>query len=186
MIKKPLVHYSGRTSEMSGDDILEAQNVVIKCKNIQGSTLNKFTPVMFAGTDGVSGHISVVKMDGSGTPDPKYYLGITGEAISNGEYGNVITFGTLDEINTSNFSNGDILWIANDIPGTFVSAKPSGLALAVAAVITSHAVNGKVVIRSTQLDENAITGGSTGDYNVDGGAPDSIYLATQNIDGGSP
>ena len=117
-------------------------------KNSTGSTIAKGTGVYASGTDGNSGHILISPMVADGTIEPKYFIGITKDAITNGSTGQVVHFGEISQINTSTYTDGDVLWCdpAND--GGFTTTEPAGpnLKLAVAIVINAS-TNGKIRVR---------------------------------------
>jgi len=126
----------------------QAHYVYYEVKNSTGSTIPKGAGVMAVGTDGNSGHILVSPMVADGTVEPKYFMGVTADAIGNGQTGEVIHFGMLTGFDTSGFTDGDVLYCdpAND--GDFVTSEPAGpnLKLAIAFVV-SAAINGKIFIR---------------------------------------
>lgn len=126
----------------------QAHYVYYEVKNSTGATIPKGTAVRAVGTDGNSGHILVSAMVADGSVEPKYFIGITSDAIGNGQTGEVIHFGMLTGFDTSGFTDGDVLFCdpAND--GDFTTTEPAGpnLKLAVAFVV-SAAINGKIFIR---------------------------------------
>ena len=126
----------------------QAHYVYYEVKNSTGVTIPKGTGVMAVGTDGNSGHILISPMVADGSIEPQYFIGITADAIGNGQTGNVIHFGMLSSVNTTAFNDGDVLYCdpAND--GGFTVTEPDGpnLKLAVAFIVNS-ATNGKMFIR---------------------------------------
>lgn len=128
-------------------------------KNSSGASIPDGTAVMATGTDGVSGHILIAPMVADGTVSPKYYLGVTTQTIGNGEFGKVTSFGKVNHINTSAFTDGDVLWVDPANPGGFTATAPSApnLKIATAFVIASHHINGKIFVRANagiDLHEN--------------------------------
>ena len=128
-------------------------------KNSSGVTIADGTAVMATGTDGISGHITIAPMVADGTVSPKFYLGVTTQSIPNGGFGKVTNFGKVNDINTSAFTQGAVLWVDPTVPGGLTMTTPIApqLKLATAFVVASHAVNGKIFVRANagiDLHEN--------------------------------
>ena len=127
-------------------------------KNQTGSTITKGTVVMAVGTLGASGRILVSPMVSNGSVSPKYILGITAEAIPNGSDGYVLAKGKLRQIDTSAYTNGQVLWCSPTVPGALTATEPQApnLKLPIAFVVNA-AANGTLAIRTTTgstLSEN--------------------------------
>jgi hypothetical protein len=142
----------------NGESIELGQKVEIHVKNQTGAQINKGEVVYASGTVGASGRILVTKMIADGTVAAKRVLGVAAENIANGADGKVIKFGKLRQINTSTFSNGDILWVSTTVAGAFQNTEPSqsagDIALPIAYVVYSSASVGEIFIRVTPIDEN--------------------------------
>jgi hypothetical protein len=122
--------------------------VFYEVKNSTGSTIAKGTAVRVVGTDGNSGHKLIAPMVADGTVEPKYYIGVTYESITNGGIGKVVHFGEIDQVNTLAFNDGDVLWCDPANNGGFTTTEPNApnVKLATAIVINS-ATNGKIFVR---------------------------------------
>jgi len=122
--------------------------VFYEVKNSTGSTIAKGTAVRVVGTDGNSGHKLIAPMVANGTVEPKYYIGVTYESITNGGIGKVVHFGEIDQVNTLAFNDGDVLWCDPANNGGFTTTEPNApnVKLATAIVINS-ATNGKIFVR---------------------------------------
>ena len=142
----------------NGESIELGQKVEIHVKNQTGSQINKGEVVYASGTVGASGRILVTKMIADGTVAAKRVLGVAAENIANGADGKVIKFGKLRQINTSTFSDGDILWVSTSTAGAFQNTEPSQangeIALPIAYVVYSSASVGEIFVRVTPIDEN--------------------------------
>jgi hypothetical protein len=145
---------NGQTTELG-------QKVEVHVKNQTGAQINKGEVVYASGTVGASGRILVTKMIADGTVAAKRVLGVAAENIANGADGKVIKFGKLRQINTSTFSDGDILWVSTTTAGGFQNTEPSQangeIALPIAYVVYSSASVGEIFIRVTPIDENEYT-----------------------------
>ena len=127
--------------------------VFFNVKNETGSTILKGKGVMAVGTNGNSGQILVDEMVADGTVEPKYFLGVLEESISNGGTARVISFGQLSQFNTNGqngetWADGQILWCDPDSPGDFTITEPDGPNVKIAAAfIINSSTNGKIQVR---------------------------------------
>lgn len=104
--------------------------------NNSGENLSAGTPVY---TTGYSGKTTIAKALSS-TTDP--ILGLTRTSIADGSEGIVIVAGVLDEVNTSGFSDGDVLYVATI--GGLTNIRPVTGSGAVG--IVAHAAESGVII----------------------------------------
>jgi hypothetical protein len=119
-------------------------------KNSTGSTIAKGVAVRFAGTDGASGKILIAPFLADGTYPTQYYMGITAEEILNGADGKVYHFGKIRGVNTSAFTDGDILYCSTSVAGGFQTAAPSAPNnIVIAAAVINAANNGTLMVRTT-------------------------------------
>jgi hypothetical protein len=142
----------------NGETIELGQKVEVNVKNQTGSQINKGEVVYASGTVGNSGRILVTKMIADGTIAAKRILGVAAENIADGADGKVIQFGKLRKINTTAFSEGDILWVSTTVAGAFQNTEPvqanGEIALPIAFVVTDSVNNGEIFVRVTPIDEN--------------------------------
>jgi hypothetical protein len=125
------------------------QETMALCRNASNTvTIPKGTAVMFAGSLGASGRIKVAPMVADGTFPGYVFFGVTDQPILGGEDGYVSVFGKIRGVNTSAFSEGDILWCNPAVPGGFTVTEPAApnLKLAVAAVLNAGN-NGAIFVR---------------------------------------
>jgi hypothetical protein len=101
---------------------------------------------------GSSGRILIDEVDASGDVPARFYLGVTAERILNGGDGKVIEFGKIRGLDTSSYSDGDVLWLDPTTDGAFTTTEPTApnLKIATAIVIHSHANNGVILVRANQ------------------------------------
>jgi hypothetical protein len=119
-------------------------------KNSTGSTIAKGVAVRFAGSDGASGKILIAPFLANGTYPSQYYMGITAEEIVNGADGKVYHFGKIRGVNTSAFTDGDILYCSTTVAGGFQTAAPSAPNnIVIAAAVINAANNGTLMVRTT-------------------------------------
>jgi len=127
------------------------QKTVFLVKNQTGSIINKGTIVGANGTLGSSGRILITPFLADGTLPSKFLMGVTFDDILDGGDGYVVHFGEVRGINTSSFSEGDILYASSTISGGFTTTPPTSPnnIITVAIVINSHPANGVLFIRPT-------------------------------------
>lgn len=135
----------------AGNTILQlGQELVSPCRNNTGSTIANGTVVMKAGTLGASGVILIKPYDN--VSSEHMIIGVATEDIADGTNGKVTDFGKVRGIDTSSFSENDVLYVGTD--GVLTNVKPTaGICIPIAVVISS-ANNGTIMVRFTPIDEN--------------------------------
>ena len=124
------------------------QEVLYHVRNNSGASIAIGTPVMATGTLGASGRITIAPMDGTNAANAKFYLGVATETIANDADGKVTHFGKVRGIDTSVWSEGDVLWISTDTVGAFTTTEPTiGMKIPTAFVLNSTN-NGTIVVRA--------------------------------------
>lgn len=110
------------------------------------STITKGQVIMFTGAVGASG--VPTGAPATGITDGTYIMGIAAEAIATNGFGLVQTFGTLRNVNTSGYSDGDILWYNPSVTGGLTSTKPSApnVKVQMAAVINGGSSGGGTIL----------------------------------------
>jgi hypothetical protein len=111
-----------------------------------GEALSKGDPVYISGDDLV-GNQPVVSIADSDDANKMPCFGLANETVSANANVNVVTFGTITGLDTSSYSQGDILYISNT--GTLTATKPSGessLIQNIGKVMRSHASAGSIKV----------------------------------------
>lgn len=131
------------------------QEVQWHCRNNTGVQINNGTVVMATGTIGASSRITIAPMDGTNPANAHLLLGIATEDIANGTDGKITHFGKVRGVDTSSFSEGQILYVSTTVAGGLTATEPTtGLNLPIAFVVSSHASTGTLAVRVTTHDEN--------------------------------
>jgi len=127
------------------------QDTVYHAINQTGSDIAKGKAVYAVGTVGSSGKISIAEFTADGTYDSKYFMGITSDAIANGDTGFVTHFGKVRKINTNAFNEGDILYADPSTAGGLTTTRPSAgnNIITVAIVVTKSTTVGEIFVRPT-------------------------------------
>jgi hypothetical protein len=141
---------------LNGSVLQLGQEIHVHARNNTASEITNGTPVYATGTLGASGRITVAPYIADGTVDVKFYLGISTEDIPAGEDGKIAQFGKIRHINTSVYSDGDVLYVSPTVAGELTNTEPTGadISLPVAFVIHSGS-NGTLFTRTNNLNENA-------------------------------
>ena len=114
--------------------------ISLEVRNTTGATIAKGTPVYISG---YSTKPLIAKCDSDDlTTFPM--IGITQAAISNNTEGVIIISGVFEDIDTSSYTAGEILYVANG--GGLTDTIPTGGSGAVAIVAKSHATAGVLVV----------------------------------------
>ena len=104
--------------------------------------------VMFAGAEG--DHLLAAKADATTVGFlGRYVMGIATQAIANGSFGYVTHFGKVNDLNTSAWAAGTILYLNPAVPGGLTATEPTAPnpRVVVAAVARSHATVGNILVR---------------------------------------
>jgi hypothetical protein len=137
----------------------------VKAKNINGPILNG-SVVYISGSTGQNPTIGLADAD---DPDltTRKAIGVATHDIDENAVGYVTTFGRVNGINTSGFSEGDELWLSTT-PGGLTNIKPEKptCSIFIGYVITSHTTNGSILVsihRSSKLGSlsNVLITGAT-------------------------
>lgn len=130
------------------------------------SAIAKGQVVMFTGSVGASGVITGAPA--TGVTDGSYIMGVSAEAISLNGFGLVQSFGILRNVNTSGYSDGDILWYNPAVTGGLTKTKPSApnVKVQMAAVVNGGSSGGGVI--QIRVNSGSVLGGT--DSNVEFGS----------------
>lgn len=124
--------------------------------SLYGSTIPAGTVVMFGGSHGDV--IDIIPAVADGTYPEHYLVGITAHDIGVDQFGSVVQLGVVDQIDTSMWTLGSILYADATVPGG-LSTTQGAWGTAIAAVTRVHTETGRILVR-------AIPGGSGGGASV--------------------
>ena len=147
---------------MIGGNVIQhiGEDTFFYCK--ASSAITKGQVVMFTGAVGASG--VPTGAPATGITDGTYIMGIAAESIANNGFGLVQAFGTLRNVDTSTYSDGDILWYNPSVTGGLTSTKPSApnVKVQMAAVINGGSSGGGTIL--IRINAGSVLGGT--DSNV--------------------
>lgn len=142
--------------DTDGDGVVDsAERLEFIGKNSTGSTIAKTKVVYISGATGQKPNITLA--DASLEATSSKTIGITRTSIANNADGYIITHGTIHDVDTSTFTDGDALWLS-EIAGEFTATIPAEPAHSVfiGYVAYAHATNGKIILHiqnGYELDE---------------------------------
>jgi hypothetical protein len=126
-----------------------------------GEALSAGDVVYASGAVGNSGKIEVSKYIANNTIEERFVLGLAAEDIAVGEFGYVISLGTLRGISTDGSAltvpetwiSGTVLYASPTVAGELTSTQPvaPNQAIALAFVTSDHASNGALAVRAYDL-----------------------------------
>jgi hypothetical protein len=120
-------------------------------KNLTGATITNGTVCMFSGAESDNGsRLLVTPMVADGTYPSLYAMGVATQDIPNGQEGFVTVFGYVNDIDTTAWNLGDILYADPVNPGQMTNIKPTSPnnVVPIAAVVKVD-VNGRIMVRPT-------------------------------------
>lgn len=129
------------------------------------STITKGQVIMFTGAVGASG--VPTGAPATGITDGNYIIGIAAEAIATNGFGLVQSFGTLRNVNTSGYADGDILWYDPTVTGGLTKTKPvaPNVKVQMAAVINGGSAGGGTIL--IRINAGSTLGGSDSNAQID-------------------
>lgn len=133
-----------------------ADSLQTTCCNNTGSTTPAFSVVYINGSQGTLPTIALAQANTESTSTKTY--GVTASSIPDNGQGSVIVAGLLENVNTSSFTQGSVLWLSPTVPGGVTSVKPTqpNHAVFIGFVTRSHPTLGRVEIKiqnGYELDE---------------------------------
>ena len=147
------------------------------------SAITKGQVCMFTGAVGASGVLTAAPA--TGVTNGQYIMGIAAESISLNGFGLVQCFGSLRNVNTTGYSDGDILYYDSGVTGGFTKTYPtSGPIVTVAAVINGGSSGGgSIQIRVTNTQRITASTGISVSQNGTGttitnSSPDQTVVLT--------
>jgi hypothetical protein len=98
------------------------QQVVVKARNLSGSTITKGSIVKVVGVSG--GFIGINLALGDSDANSATAFGIVAQDIADSANGFVAIHGIVHGLNTNAFTEGDVLYLSPTVAGTFTNVKP--------------------------------------------------------------
>lgn len=135
------------TYDVDNDGVVDsAERTEIIVRNSTGSTLTKGQVVYLSGATGNRPNAVLSKADTEATSSKT--IGIVVANIANNSDGYVATNGTLHDLDTSAFADGDAVWLSATTAGAFTSTVPAepNHAVFVGYIARAHPTAGRIVL----------------------------------------
>lgn len=135
----------------------KARSLFARVRNQSGSTINALNVVYISGTSGTLPLIEKAQGDSSSTSDKTF--AVMAESIpNNNDSSGAIAAGLIEDVDTSAFVDGDLLWLSPTIAGAITNVRPTAPdhSVFIGYVIKSHPTNGAIQVsikNGFQLEE---------------------------------
>lgn len=152
-------------------------------RNLTGSDIPNGTVVMFTGAEeDNSSRLLIGPMIANGTYPSLYTMGVVTAHIANGAHGFVTNFGYVNDLDTSMWNKGDILYADPAVPGGMTNVKPTSpnACVVIAAVVHKHTTLGRIMVRPT-YDQKMLYGRFASTITQIPAAIDTPYALDFNI-----
>ena len=125
------------------------QDLIFKVINNTGSTIPNGSPVYVTGTSSGQTYpnVALAKADVAATSS---VIGLTNGAIANGAFGYVTSQGTIDNVNTSTFTVGQVLYLSPYSAGQIMNTvPPTGITVQVGVATYIDSTAGHIYVKQT-------------------------------------
>lgn len=113
----------GRITDATSGAVADATRIVVKAKNVSGRTLAKGTPVHAVTPVSQGQQVEVIEARAD-TPSAMPATLVLNEILADKAEGEAIVVGLIQNVNTSAFSAGDIIYVGET--GGYTNVKPTG------------------------------------------------------------
>jgi hypothetical protein len=125
------------------------QDLIVKVINNTGSTIPNGSPVYVTGTSSGQTYpnVALARADVAATSS---VIGLTNGAIANGAFGYVTSQGTIDNVNTSTYTVGQVLYLSPYSAGQLMNTvPPTGITVQVGVVTYVDTSAGHIYVKQT-------------------------------------
>lgn len=132
--------------DITGTSVQLGQENFIRVRNNTGVQINDASVVYISGASGQSPTAALAKADAAAT---SRVIGVATHNIANNTIGKITTYGLVNDINTSAFTDGDIVYLSSTVAGGLVNVAPTGAGttvVKVGIVEFSHVSQGKLFV----------------------------------------
>ena len=162
------------------------QEFYIRVRNSSGSTISNGKAVYVSGNHVGSGLPTIELAQSDSLSTSQDFIGLATHDIENNTIGYVTSIGRVGGLDTSGFSNGDMLWVDDSTAGELTATRPSqpNFTVPVGVVTKANASNGTIHVFPGSIKFGAYTdtrvafGGSDGFIKEDSGF---VYNSTTDI-----
>ncbi len=139
------LHTLNLHTDYSGVTLNIGQETVVLVRNATGATITNGTPVYVSGATGQLPTIS--KADASSSVSTRT-IGVATMDIANNSNGFITVSGLVNDIDTSAFSDGDVVYASATTPGALTATAPSApnYQVRVGVIAHAHPTQGKLLV----------------------------------------
>lgn len=124
----------------------QSDRVITEVRNTTGATVTKGTVVYLTGASG--GKPTIQKAQANAESTSSGTFGVIQSDINNNSNGYAVVIGTVLGVNTSSYTEGQVLWLSPTVAGGFTSTKPVAPNHAVyVAIVTLATTNGTIEVK---------------------------------------
>jgi hypothetical protein len=139
---------------IAGDGSILAFPTVMTSNKVVASVYNKTGAAIPAGSvvyiNGVHGNKPTVALaQANSESNSSKVFGVVSAQIEDNALGTVVDFGSVIDIPTSTYAEGDLLWLSPTTPGAFTNSKPSAPnhMVFVGVVTRAHPIHGEISVK---------------------------------------
>ena len=120
--------------------------VAFTCRNSTGVPIQAFRVVYISGSTGNEPNITLAQ--GNNDPNSSRTFGVTPLVINNNSDGTVVHNGEIDNLDTSAFTAGNLLWLSPTTPGLVTTTRPPAPnhGVFIGYVVRAHPTQGKIIV----------------------------------------
>lgn len=136
-------------TKLSASVVLQhGQEVLVRVFNNSGASISNGTAVYISGAPGSSPIAYIEKASNTNYAQSSRVLGLATETIADQAYGFVCVMGVVNDINTSSFNVGDVVYLSGTAGTlTAVAPTPPSIKVAIGIVLQSHSSSGRIIVR---------------------------------------
>lgn len=141
-------------NDVTGNVIHLGQELQQQVRNSTGAPITKGTVVYISGATGQIGNITKAQANAFNT---SLVLGVVDQTIANNDIGYVVTIGTIIDVDTGAFNDGDDLYLSPTTAGAYTNVLPTNpnFAVQVGICLYANTNNGKIWVYPQYLGTNA-------------------------------
>lgn len=164
-VRQYLVDRSGlsvlHSKDSTGFDFELGQDNYIIAQNVSGSTLNIGQVVCIVGA---ASNVPTLNLASNNTTGRYPAIGLVAESITNNSFGRILTYGILENIDTSSFSLGALLYLSTS--GGLTATRPTVPARTqVIGYVTRFSASGSIFVMS-DFGQNDLNGTINSDFTI--------------------
>lgn len=131
---------------ISGTSVQVGYEVLMRARNNTGATILNGSVVYISGAIGQN---STVALAQANTLPTSEIIGIATHDIANNTVGKICVFGLVNDLNTSSFTDGQMLYLSATVAGGLTSTIPASPNFVVALGVVEHAhpTQGKILVK---------------------------------------